>query len=90
MWSRDGRELYYASGTSMMVVKVQTEPSFRASTPVRLFDGGFNTSRPHDFDVAADGRFIATGRAGGADGQQELRILLNWKSELGRLQGSAH
>src|SRR5262249_19253433 len=32
-WARNGKELFYLDGTSMMSVAIQTEPSFRAGTP---------------------------------------------------------
>ena len=89
VWSRDGRELCFVSGTRMMAVPVETRPDFRAGTPTELFDGGFNTSRPRDFDVGPDGRFVAVARAGGRGGQQELRMLLDWEAQT-RAVGVGH
>jgi serine/threonine protein kinase len=88
LWSRNGRDLYYTLGTRMMTASIETKPSFRAGKPTQLFDGGFNTDRAHDFDIAPDGRFVAVRVPGGIAGQRELRVLLNWPAEMQRVEGS--
>ena len=65
VWARDGRELFYLSGTQLMAVDIETDPTFRAGTPRRLFDidvpGGLGLGRVARFDVTADGqRFVVT------------------------------
>jgi eukaryotic-like serine/threonine-protein kinase len=66
-WRRDGRELFYVLGNdTMMSVDVETEPSFRAGKPKRLFAllgmrGNFPEEAPwlQKYDVTADGqRFV--------------------------------
>ena len=39
MWSRDGRELFYLHGDSVMAVAVTSEPEFDAGRPELLFVG---------------------------------------------------
>jgi Tol biopolymer transport system component len=90
LWARDGTELYYVAGTKMMAVPVETRPGLRVGVPTELFDGGFSTSRSRDFDVAADGRFLAVGRAEGKGGGKEIRILLGWEAEVRRVGGPRH
>ncbi len=90
LWSRDGRELYFTSGTTMYAVPIETRPGFSPGKPVVLFEGGFNTSRARDFDVAPDGRFVAVRVPGGQAGQREIRVLLNWPAEMQRVAGPAH
>jgi len=89
LWSRGGHELFYVSGTKMMTVPVETEPAFRAGTPALLFEGGFSVTRPRDFDVGPDGRFVALHRAGTAS-QRELRLLVNWEQAAARTVAAAH
>jgi serine/threonine protein kinase len=89
LWSRDGRELYYTSGAKLMAVAIETEPTLRVDSPEELLDGGLSTSRARDFDVAPDGRFVTVRTAGGAAGQVQLRILLNWPQEMARTAGAA-
>jgi serine/threonine-protein kinase len=85
LWSRSGRELYFASGTKMMAAPIATQPVFRIGNPVELFDGGFAAGSRRDYDIAPDGRFIAVGRTGDEGGQQELRMLLNWPEAMRRV-----
>jgi dipeptidyl aminopeptidase/acylaminoacyl peptidase len=79
-WSRDGRELFFANGSSLMPVDVDAGPAFQAGTPRALVE------RPHqifEYDVAPDGRFLMLRPA--ADGQaRELHVVINWIDELRR------
>jgi len=89
LWSRDGRELFFTSGTKMMSVPIETKPALRIGTPVRLFDGGFNVAQPRDFDISPDGRrFVVVRHSGGDSGKQEMRIVLNWLEEMKRVGGA--
>ena len=88
MWSRDGRELFYREGDSMMAVPVTLNP-FRASVPRKLFDFPGTTynfdQNFADYDVAADGRFLAVqADAAAAD---EIHVVVNWTEELRRVLG---
>ncbi|MDZ4804752.1 MAG: protein kinase [Candidatus Eisenbacteria bacterium] len=90
LWSRDGRELFFVSGTAMMVVAIETGPTLQVGNPVRLFDGGFSVTRARDFDVAPDGRFVALRSSGAGVGQRELRMLLNWEQAMTASPSSRH
>jgi Tol biopolymer transport system component len=90
LWSRDGSELFFTSGIRMMVAPIITKTSFSAGKPKPLFEGGFNTSRARDFDVAPDGRFVAVRAPGGESGKREIRVLLNWQEEIRRVAGPGH
>lgn len=87
VWSPDGTELFYRSGKRMMVVSVQTEPSFRAGRPGVLFEGSHRaTIRPLGFqyyDISPDGQrflMIKTDEA-----PAHINVVLNWFEELKRL-----
>ena len=85
MWARDGRELYYLSGSNIMAVPVQTSPSFVAGTPLRLFGGGyFAAILGRTFDVAADGRFlmIRNPSLDAAATPASMIVVQNWFEEL--------
>jgi serine/threonine-protein kinase len=75
VWARDGRELFYRNGDEMMVVPIETEPSFTAGTPRVLFRGRYlNTGR--DYDVSPDGdRFYMIQESAPAT---EIRVIQNW------------
>ena len=83
MWSRNGRELFYREVDTLMAVTVQVDP-FRASAPRKLFDmpgAIYNFDQfVADYDVAADGRFLAVRQ----DPRTEIHVVLNWTVELQR------
>jgi len=88
VWSPDGTELFYRSGRRMMVVSVQTKPSFRAGRPGVLFEGSHRaTNRPLGFqyyDISPDGeRFLMIKQEQTAGGQ--INVVQNWFEELKRL-----
>ena len=96
VWSHDGRELFFrrfGSAAEIMVVAVETEPTFTPGNPESLFQtapfigGGPDSDRP--WDVADDGRFlIMRGPPGSADAgaeSTEINVVQNWFEELTRL-----
>jgi len=89
VWSPDGRELFYRSGDKMMVVPVDTEPTFRVGRPEELFEGSYTVSSVNPgflqyYDISPDGqRFLMI-----KEDQQEagqINVVLNWFEELKRL-----
>lgn len=86
MWSRNGRELFYRDGDSLMAVPVRLDP-FRAAAPQKLFDlpGALYNLDPYnpDYDVAADGRFLSVRR----ETSTEIHVVLYWVDELRRALG---
>ncbi len=93
VWSPDGRELFYQVGSAMMVVPIDTEPTFRAGNPERLFEGLYVLAggRPsRRFDIAPDGqRFLMVKPPGAATDDAtaapDLVLVQNWFEELQRL-----
>ena len=74
-WSRSGKELFFRaiSTLDMMAVDVQTEPSFHAGAPRRLFHSDAGTGIEYArYDVAPDGRFLMVGQGG--DGARPLLV----------------
>jgi Tol biopolymer transport system component len=88
VWSPDGTELFYRIGNRMMVVSVETEPTFRPGRPEVLFEGRYVNSRiriwnPY-YDISPDGqRFLMIKDVEGRTGQ--INVVLNWFEELKRL-----
>ena len=88
VWSPDGTELFYRSGNRMMLVSVQTEPTFRPGRPEVLFEGTYVTTRfipgYQYYDIAPDGQqFLMIKDVEGSTGQ--INVVLNWFEELKRL-----
>jgi hypothetical protein len=66
-WSRDGRELYYRAGDTMVVASVVLRPSFAVTGRRPLFAGNFVSSGPfREYDVAPDGRRFVVMRGSAA------------------------
>jgi Tol biopolymer transport system component len=69
-WSRDGRELFYQSDTTMFAVPVTTEPAVAFGRAIALFDGRFLMIKPGWLSARQDA---------------PLHLVLNWTEELTRL-----
>jgi Tol biopolymer transport system component len=86
VWSRDGRELYYLEGRTMMSVAVNVGAAFDFKPAVRLFESAFTRSeQPPSYDVGPDGRFVMI--APDTAGKSPITVILNWQE---RLRTSAH
>ncbi len=88
LWSPDDTELFYRSGEKMMVVSVQTEPTFNASRPQVLFEGSYVSSGVIEgyqyYDISPDGQqFLMIKEEQTAAVQ--INVVLNWFEELKRL-----
>jgi Tol biopolymer transport system component len=88
VWNRNGRELFYRSGSKMMAVEIVTHPSFVAGKPRMLFEGPYLATpltSPY-YDVAPDGQHFLmlkpTEQAQAAPTQ--INVVLNWFEELKR------
>jgi serine/threonine-protein kinase len=86
-WAANGEELFYSNGEAMMVVKIETESSFRHGRPQVLFSGSYVFAGARNYDISPDGkRFLMikeaeqTGETG-----TELIVVENWFSEIKRL-----
>ena len=77
-WSTDGKELFYVEGSTLVAVRVSTDPSFSVGPATRLFDllaGAF-------YDVSTDGqRFIVPEAVRDAP-QPHIRVVQNWVAEF--------
>jgi len=86
VWSRDGRELYYANGNRMMVVPITPEPEFSVGRPELLFEGPYEMGGNYGqgYDVSLDGRRFLMIKKSDDPGVQ-LIVVQNWFEELKRL-----
>ena len=80
LWSWDGQELFYRNGRRMMVVAVQTDPTFDAGVPRLLFEGPYALG----YDVSKDGqRFLMVERPEAELAPiARLNVVLDWFGEL--------
>jgi serine/threonine-protein kinase len=88
LWSRNGRELFYRSGDSIMTVAVQTEPAFKPGNAQTIFRGKYvSLSSPTDgntWDIAQDGKHFLMIKEDSPASKAPLKInvVLNWTEEL--------
>ena len=87
VWARNGRELFYVNGTTMMAAAVRSGNAIVFERAVRLFeDIDLAVGNVTTYSVAPDGRFLLV-----EEGQPEitqcrqLTLVLNWFQELNRL-----
>ena len=82
-WGPQRRELFYPSGASLVVVRVETESTFTPGGPKTLWSGKLPEEfiRPYDVHPKAQ-RFLTMREIKQRD---ELIIVLNWFEELKRL-----
>jgi hypothetical protein len=81
LWSRDGRELFYVGGDSLMAVSVRPDGSFSAGR--KLFNVSSFYFFWHSYDSVPDGRFLMIHRDAGSVPRQ-INVILNWSAELQR------
>jgi Tol biopolymer transport system component len=81
VWSRDGKQLFYISGTKMMAVEINgAGANPEPGVPQPLFDVRLGANNP-SFDVSKDGRFLiptAVEQAAAAP----ITVVVNWMAGL--------
>jgi len=83
LWSRDGRELFFRRGDSLMVASVRTTGGFSADRPRVLFETRFDPGdNGLNYDVSPDGRWFVMTRSDREPGPALLHVVLNWFSEV--------
>ena len=89
-WSRDGKELFYVEGSTLVVVSVSSGAAFSVGSARRLFEHpGLPDSRGTlsypKYDVSADGRqFVLRERVdlGEEAPKPSIRVVQNWFEEF--------
>jgi serine/threonine-protein kinase len=83
MWSRDGKELFYIAGGSVMAAA--EGPGGSLGPPRALFDRADYNFFWHSYDPAPDGKRLLMVRRDAASVPRQLNVILNWNEELQRL-----
>jgi serine/threonine protein kinase len=78
-WLRNGRELFFRSGTRMMAAPIQPGATFTMGAAHVLFDGQYAPP----YDVTADGSFLMVRDELQGD-PTHLRLVLNWLDDVKR------
>jgi serine/threonine protein kinase/Tol biopolymer transport system component len=90
LWSRDGRELYYRSGDNaekFLTVEFRGSPTLTISAPRLLFSSplvvGGREDMSREYDVSADGQFVALRTVRTQEPDRQLAIVTNWAKTFG-------
>jgi Tol biopolymer transport system component/tRNA A-37 threonylcarbamoyl transferase component Bud32 len=84
VWARNGKELFYRRADQLMAVEINTDSTFSAGKPKRLFEGPYvrNVGRV-SYDVSPDGQRFLMLKAGEEEqASSQINVLLNWLEEL--------
>ena len=84
-WSRDGTELFYVEGSTLVAVSVPTGPTFSAGSMTRLFEHpSLTRSFYPQYDVSPDGqRFVLVGTVEAEDHKPpSIHVVQNWYEEF--------
>ena len=87
-WSRDGRELFYVEGETLVSVAVSTTEGFSPGSAKPLFEHpGLDGLSSSSYDVSADGqRFVVVEDVESEEGEQakppSIHIVENWFEEF--------
>ena len=84
VWRRDGKELFYLAGRSIMAVDVDTAAVFKSAAPKKLFEGNFASVNGggYRWDAAGDGKRFLLKPVGDASAQEPITLVLNWATGL--------
>ncbi len=89
VWAHSGEELFYRSEQRLMVVAVETQPTFKAETPRILFEGFYRPAYfdlTTNYDISPDGQsFMMIKASGDGNSPTQINVVLNWFEELKRL-----
>ena len=84
-WSRDGKELFYVEGDTLMAVEVSTSPSFTTAATTRLFQhSDLRATAEYRYDVSADGqRFVLVETVESEEAKPpSIHVVQNWFAEF--------
>ncbi len=85
-WSRDGKELFYAEGSTLVAVSVSTAPELSVGSATRLFEQPTLAGGPEDlypqYDVSQDGQQFVFAQPVGEAKEPLIQVVQNWYEEF--------
>jgi hypothetical protein len=78
VWSPSGGRLYFRQGNAIMEAAIGRASGLSASTPVRLFDGGWTLPQWYSFDITPDGQHFMMLQQPREAIQTRIEVVLNW------------
>ena len=85
VWSRDGRELFYRRGATLMAMSVTTGAVWSAGSAHALFETTFAATGARGYDVSPDGKhFLMVASDDAKPVSRDIRVLRGWAAALSR------
>jgi eukaryotic-like serine/threonine-protein kinase len=84
-WSRDGKELFYFAGQTLMAAPISLQPTFSNGSPARLFEAPVQPWYINDSDrsqVAPDGRRFLLLVPADKNAAPPIDVVVNWPTLL--------
>ena len=81
-WTRDGRELLYVEGNTLISVSVTTGGTFTVGPAQKLFRHPSLRDITPDYEISADGRILLPEPVG-EHRQRSIHLVENWFAEFG-------
>ncbi len=86
VWSRNGRELFFAKGNTLFATAVTLGGTFSSGSIQRLFSGPYSFDEvTGNYDVTPDGRHFLVPHSRVDSAPRHLELVLNWFEEVNRL-----
>jgi Tol biopolymer transport system component len=85
VWSRDGREIFFAGNDTVFAVEFDAGPPFEVGQPAPLFE--WPNGLIHWFDVMPDGQSFILVRTDPDSAPDRFKVVLHWSRELRALFG---
>jgi Tol biopolymer transport system component len=86
VWSRDGRELFFAKEGALFATSVTLSGVFTSGPVRRLFSGPYSFDEVAvNYDAAPDGQHFLVPRSRIDSAPRQLELVLNWFDEVNRL-----
>ena len=83
IWSRNKDELFYRNDNKWYQVSYTTDPEFKVTETIELFEGDYLRIDGMDFDVSADGeKFLLLKNTDKNFDPYRLNVITNWFEEL--------
>ena len=84
-WNRDGKELFYFSGQTLMAVPIRLQPTFSSGAATALFDAPVLANYANDghrWQVTPDARRFLMLTDVGQNQAPPLDVVVNWPALL--------
>ena len=85
-WTRDGKQLFYVEGSTLLSVPVNAGDNFTMGSAEKLFNHPSLRGVTPDYEISADGRRVLLPEPLGEHRERAIHVVENWFAEFGPAQ----